>query len=486
MRKLLADRRLNKLDRNIPLDLWEALSLLDRRAQGIDLSKWALDWILPFGTKVDFAIQRTSWGLNTDSRYVQHSYRLMENTDIWGAYHFYSTKESWKAQADHFLELVLNNPTGLKYDMIWWDFEAKNNKLTWKAGRRYINAIKYLQEEFDKLIGGYANNNDYSVFLEEGPEVDVDYLNTVPLWLAYPGSEIENPFSLAINEQPEMGNWRGVFPFRRFVPLKRPVGSWDFHQYSWHGDPEKLGIIGKKQVDANVYNGTLLDLRTRLKKDVVALPPPISKMLPIPWVPQTGEGANWVGNDCGAAAGLSILYAFFPNTTLTVNEFYEKTGETGGYLFMWQIEKVLREEAGIQTVRNVGKSIEDLVDKRLGVMALVDYGTLQAWEKNKLSDFTGPHFLTMVGYDDLNIFVNDPLWDSSTRAIPKMIFDAAWENTESPRLASVTKKPIPAYPAPPEPPPPPLPSEPPSPPYQPIKEVLADMQAVIDKYGSKE
>ncbi len=261
------------LTHNIPLELWEALNVVGRRALGIDLSKWAPDWVNP-QIRVDFAIMRTSWGLNTDKKYINHSNRLMENTDIWGAYHYYSTAVPWKKQVDLFLELVLNNPTGLKYDMVFWDFEAGYNELTTpRSANEFAEAIRYLRMENIPLVGGYTGNNNYSVYLES--VLSEDWLNNVPWWLPWPGDSIKNPFSIEINEQPQMGNWRGRWPNRRLVKLKRPLGAWDFWQYSWHGDPVKLGIKDKLQVDMNVYNGSVFDLRKRVKKDPdIPKPPP--------------------------------------------------------------------------------------------------------------------------------------------------------------------------------------------------------------------
>ncbi len=243
----------------IPLSLYEELRQEDRRAFGIDISKWCPDWVKPPGTQVDFAIMRTSWGLNVDRKYENHSTRLMENTNIYGAYHYYSTAVPWKKQVDLFLELVLNNPTGLKYHMVWWDFEAGYNELSPRAAREFAESIRYLRMEDIPVVGGYGNNNDWAVFLE--PTLPDSFLEAVPLWLPWPGKSVKNPFSIEINEQPEMGNWRGYWPNRRFVPLKRPKGTWDIWQYSFHGDPVKIGVKDKKQVDVNVYNGTVVEMK---------------------------------------------------------------------------------------------------------------------------------------------------------------------------------------------------------------------------------
>jgi len=248
----------------IDLKLWEDLDTDERRAFGYDISAWGDDITEP-QIPIDFAFHRTSWGLHVDSKYDNHSGKISEITDILGGYHYYSTAVPWKKQVDHFLELVTNNPNGSKYEMIAWDFEAKNNILSRRAAKEAAEAIRYLRIGFDGMVLVYGNNNDYSVFLETF--VDVAFLNDTPFWLPWPGSRIKNPFSVEINEQPEMGNWRGNWPNRRFVPLKRLKGTWDFWQYSWNGDPEKLGIVGKKQVDVNVYNGTRADLRERLNMD---------------------------------------------------------------------------------------------------------------------------------------------------------------------------------------------------------------------------
>ena len=265
------------------LDQWEILPVNERRALILDISAWGQDIGTPT-VPIDGAIHRLSWGLHTDSKYINHGDKLADITDALGGYHYYSTAVPWLQQVDLLLERSSRKPNGIKYSSIWWDFEEKNNVFSARAGREAAEAIRYLRMSFDGLIGIYSNNNEWDVFLERA--VRQNYLNEILLWLSWPG-KIKNPFSIAIDEQPQWGNWRGRWPNRRLVPLKRPPGTWDLWQYTFFGDPKKFGVIGKEQVDASVYNGTRADWRKRLKLDTLEppLPPgPPNIIFPMPVV----------------------------------------------------------------------------------------------------------------------------------------------------------------------------------------------------------
>lgn len=228
------------------------------RAHGIDFSKWALDWIKPENANIDFAIQRVSWGLHTDERYENHSQR-MNQVDCRMAYHFYSSAVPWKKQVDFFLDKVNNNPY-TNYQAIWWDYEQINNVLSKRTTHEAAEAIRYLRMGFEGRVGIYTNRNDYTVHL--APYIDRIWLDDVPYWIACPTKK--DP-QIA---EPPWGFWRGV----RWVKLPRKEGKWDLWQYSWNGNPAELGIIGKKQVDVDVYNGTVEDLKAWL--DVGGEEPP--------------------------------------------------------------------------------------------------------------------------------------------------------------------------------------------------------------------
>jgi len=143
------------------------------RAYGLDFSKWALDWIKPENAPIDFAIQRTSWGLHTDERYENHSQR-MNQVDCRMAYHFYSSAVPWKEQVDYFLDLVNNNPY-TNYQAIWWDYEEKYNNLSNRTAREAAEAIRYLRMGFKGRVGIYTNRNDYTVRL--APYIDRIWLD---------------------------------------------------------------------------------------------------------------------------------------------------------------------------------------------------------------------------------------------------------------------------------------------------------------------
>jgi len=239
------------------------------RAHGIDFSKYALDWIMPVEANIDFAIQRTSWGLHKDEKYENHSKR-MNQVECRMAYHYYSSAVPWFAQYELFIDLVNNNPH-TTYHGVWVDFEEGYNELTRRTAYEFAEFIRYLRKGFDGKVGGYCNRDTYTTKLAY--YLSNDWLSDVPLWLAVPIEPIiyiSKSDVLEGTREPPWGYWVGGL----YRKLSRPKGLWDLWQYSWRGDPAELGIIGKKAVDVNVFNGTVDDLKAWLKIDGTPQPPP--------------------------------------------------------------------------------------------------------------------------------------------------------------------------------------------------------------------
>jgi len=237
------------------------------RAHGIDFSKWAPDWIMPKGAPIDFAIQRVGFGKHRDERYINHSQR-MNQVDIRMAYFYYSSAVPWKEQVDFCLGLVNDNPY-TTYHGLWWDYEEKYNVLSPRTARETTESVRYLRMGFDGKVGVYCNRDAYVTYLQN--YVDKDYLNTIPLWLAAPVKDVSQ---VRANQHPPWCFKRGKWPFRYDVCLDRPESLWKLWQYSWIGDPNELGIIGKKEVDVDVFNGTAAEMRAWLKIGVEPPPPP--------------------------------------------------------------------------------------------------------------------------------------------------------------------------------------------------------------------
>ena len=196
---------------------------------------------------IDFAIQRVSWAGNRDERYENHSKR-MNQVDIRGAYHYYSSGAPWLQQAELFLKNVVENPD-TNYHMMWLDYEKGYNKLTARTAEDARKIVEYCAGRFDGRVGVYAN-----------PDVIINYLDPFgswmlewPLWVAQL-YWIESP-----EKNPNLRIGR--------VAAKRANSAWDFFQYSWSGNAKEYGILGNKSVDLDVYNGTTSELKAWLWMD---------------------------------------------------------------------------------------------------------------------------------------------------------------------------------------------------------------------------
>ena len=225
------------------------------RASGIDYSFWATDWKLPAGSKVDFAIQRLGGGEWIDPRYDNHAKRLGQ-ADVRGGYWYYYEQYKWAKQVDTFLGAANNHPQ--KLHMLWWDVEIGGNDFSnrQRIANETAEAIRRLRLGFDGLVGIYCNLDVYINYLQ--PYL-AEWLLDVPLWLAWPIHTYPLEYFLDENKNPGWSVWRGGYE----IKMKRPKGSWDFWQVKFNGDPKYYGIVDKKAVDVNVYNGTAAELRAK-------------------------------------------------------------------------------------------------------------------------------------------------------------------------------------------------------------------------------
>lgn len=223
------------------------------RAHGIDFSKWALDWSMPENPPhpIDFVIQRVSWASYKDKRYDNHKNKIQQ-CPVRGAYHYYSSGVPWKQQADLFLSLLDST-----YHMAWLDYETGYNKLTQRTSEDARRIVEYVADRFDGKVGVYAN-----------PNTVVNYLDKFGTWM------LDWPFWVAhywyIPSPDKSPGWQVGR-----VKMKRAEGSWQFWQYTEKGRAKDYGIVGKKAVDLDVFNGTIEELRQWLGESPE--PPPINE-----------------------------------------------------------------------------------------------------------------------------------------------------------------------------------------------------------------
>jgi len=157
----------------------------------------------------------------------------------------------------------------------------------------------------------------------------------------------------------------------------------------------------------------------------------------IPYKSQYDPDASEFRNDCGPASLAMILQAFGIN--VSTNAVYRKTGtEANRYVSVSQLMRAGL-SYGVAFDYFYNWTIEDLKEKlQQGrtMITLVHYG---GWSKispgvSTQNSFQGPHFVTIVGFDEENIYVNDPLWKEERRqegyhkAWTYAEFLAAWDS----------------------------------------------------------
>jgi uncharacterized protein YvpB len=150
----------------------------------------------------------------------------------------------------------------------------------------------------------------------------------------------------------------------------------------------------------------------------------------IPYKSQYDPDASEFRNDCGPASLAMVLQAHGINAS--TNAVYRRTGAIANHYV--SVAQLMRAAQTYELVFEYfhAWTIQQLVEVlRHGhaVIALVHYG---AWSQispgiSTQNTFTGPHFVAVVGADDQNIYVNDPLWTGDRRA---QGFRKAWTHAQ--------------------------------------------------------
>jgi uncharacterized protein YvpB len=138
----------------------------------------------------------------------------------------------------------------------------------------------------------------------------------------------------------------------------------------------------------------------------------------IPYKSQYDPDASEFRNDCGPASLAMILHAFGIN--VSTNSVYRKTGtEANRYVSVSQLMRAGL-SYGVPFDYFYNWSIEKLKEGLLAGHTMIVLVHYAGWSKinpgvSTQNTFEGPHFVTVVGFDDEHIFVNDPLWKEERR-----------------------------------------------------------------------
>jgi nucleoid-associated protein YgaU len=150
----------------------------------------------------------------------------------------------------------------------------------------------------------------------------------------------------------------------------------------------------------------------------------------IPYKSQYDPDASEFRNDCGPACIAMVLQAF--GISASTNAVYRKTGAPANvYVSVGQLMRAAQ-SYGVGFDYFYGWTVSRLaqtVQTGKAVVALVHYG---GWSQinpgiSTQSTFQGPHFVVVVGADEDNIYVNDPLWKEDRRS---QGFRKAWTHSQ--------------------------------------------------------
>ena len=188
---------------------------------------------------VDFAIQKITEGLYIHSG-LETMWAGVQKVGIRGAYHYQRSGVNWQAQAD----LFLNTAAKKSFHIYALDLEGYGNTVNSAMLLDTQRIINYWKTKASQRVILYTNINFYNQLKFVVGEV---WLNTIPLWIAYPNQT----------------------PGKPVLPSGRQ--TWSVHQYSWTGIPSRWGT--GYNTDENVFNGTLAEMQAWAGGTII--PPPV-------------------------------------------------------------------------------------------------------------------------------------------------------------------------------------------------------------------
>lgn len=252
------------------------------RAEGIDGSHW-WGWFKPeLATKpIDFIVVKATQGKWIIDSAFRANYEASQAIEVRGAYHYQTASDSWLAQADLFLRVV----EGCDLHLWALDVEKYVNEFAFgpqpsRATETFVSDMRRIIDYWRTkapagvLVILYTNTDIYQNYIYPtikrlyGLEGEM-WLEELEIWLAnYNGQGVDGEPTMPANR-------------------KRP---WLFWQYSSNGRKEDYGTNG--DVDLNVYNGTVDELRARFLGLVTPPPPPVVVVPPVE--PEPGTDV-WTG-----------------------------------------------------------------------------------------------------------------------------------------------------------------------------------------------
>jgi len=216
-------------------------------AIGVDVSKYNIGWDPDKALKpIDFVIQRASWSMYKDEKFDELLPGVAK-IGVRGAYHYYSSGVSWKAQADLFLRIVADK--GFHFYVV--DYERAYNSLSARTIAEVSEFVKYVKAKTGKRCLIYFNPDVFKVDIRARGYGT--WANMQDVWIA------QYPYSI------------GQIPLATAPALPLGLSSWNIWQYGGgdinftagrHAGPDYGG--GLAGMDLNYYNGSLDQMKAWL------------------------------------------------------------------------------------------------------------------------------------------------------------------------------------------------------------------------------
>jgi GH25 family lysozyme M1 (1,4-beta-N-acetylmuramidase) len=214
-------------------------------ALGLDISKYDIRYDASV-RRTDFVIQRASYGLRADERFEQ-LWADIQTVPLRGAYHYYSTGVSWRAQADHFLSVI----AGRGYHFLALDYETYYNNLNAASANDAQRIMEHLRAETGLQILLYANPNVYETYLRPYG----NWMEEWPLWISQWNSKWWHANRATGPRLPQGRTSWTIWQYGG--DYQHPSGSWSVPGY---GEGPAWGVQSK-HVDLDMFNGGADEMR---------------------------------------------------------------------------------------------------------------------------------------------------------------------------------------------------------------------------------
>ncbi len=161
------------------------------------------------------------------------------------------------------------------------------------------------------------------------------------------------------------------------------------------------------------------------------------RMVDVPYRSQHDPDAQLSRADCGPACVAMLLQ--WKGVQVSIDEISRETslGSTNaGQL----ISAAGRHGLRLSRLSDMRLAdVERAIEAKRPIVALVNY--LDFGDRRQDTNYAGLHWIVVVGYDQANVYINDPdYWggrrlEGMQHAIPRAVFDQAWGNTMPDALA---------------------------------------------------